>query len=228
MVQRILIVEDEPGWREHLASVLGGYDLLEAATVAEACRLIDESQAKDRKIDLVLLDLGLSQLGGITDGQTVLAHLRQRDKQVPCIIITGRELSMSAAQRLFRQYNITKGLEKPDGLLDLEQVVTEALASAQTPTDRDAGEPAIDPEDPPVAAIRDLLTNAFTRDDLLTFCQDRTDFRPIATRVGPSDGLGDIASKVIEYCRTQLLWDQLLTEVKQINPRQYDRFQSQL
>ena len=70
--------------------------------------------------------------------------------------------------------------------------------------------------------------SAFTRDDLLRFCRDRADFQPIVAKVSPAHALQDIVDRVIEHCQTHLLWEQLLTEVEQVNRRQYERFASQL
>jgi hypothetical protein len=86
----------------------------------------------------------------------------------------------------------------------------------------------IDPKSVPYAAIRDLLEAAFTPETLRRFCQDRPAFEPLLRRFGPTDGLASLVAKVLEYCRTELLWDDLLAEVAGANPRQYARFESSL
>jgi len=86
----------------------------------------------------------------------------------------------------------------------------------------------IDPDNPPIATIRELLLAAFTSKDLRRFCQDRPAFRPIVARFGSGHGLDDMVDRVIDYSRTQFLWDDLLAEVAQLNPRQYARFKSRL
>jgi len=86
----------------------------------------------------------------------------------------------------------------------------------------------IDPEHVPYAAIRDLLEAAFDAGTLRSFCQDRPAFEPLLRCFGPADGLASLVAKVLEYCRTELLWDELLTEVEGANPRQYARFQEHL
>jgi hypothetical protein len=85
------------------------------------------------------------------------------------------------------------------------------------------GLPAIDADNPPIAAIRDLLEAAFTAKTLKRFCQDRPDFRPLVTDFSPSDGLSDMVERIIVYCGEFLLWDKLLAEVKEERPQQYAR-----
>lgn len=86
--------------------------------------------------------------------------------------------------------------------------------------------PTIDPENPPVAAIRDLLESAFTVKTLNRFCWDHQAFRPLRKQFSPAHGLADIVDLVIEYCETSLLWDELLAGVQEVNPRQYARFET--
>jgi hypothetical protein len=86
----------------------------------------------------------------------------------------------------------------------------------------------IDPEAVPFAAIRDLLEAAFDAETLRRFCQDRPAFAPLLRRFAPTDGLASLVATVLEYCRMELLWDDLLAEVAGANPRQYARFESSL
>ena len=85
--------------------------------------------------------------------------------------------------------------------------------------------------DPPAydtAAIRELLTEAFTFANLRRFCEDRPVFRHIVCGFGPDHGLDDMVDEVIDYCRTHLLFTELLAGVQETNPRQYARFESHL
>lgn len=79
-----------------------------------------------------------------------------------------------------------------------------------------------------LATIRELLLAAFTPEELRRFCLDRPIFHPVVAEFGPGQGLDDMVDRVIEYCRTRLLWDALLVEVKEIRPQQYDRFEPEL
>ena len=86
----------------------------------------------------------------------------------------------------------------------------------------------IDPGNPPISAIRRLLTAAFTPDALRRLLYDLPAFYPVVSRFGPKDSLDDMIAEVIDYCSTRLLWDELLAEVRSANPRQYERFASDL
>ncbi len=79
-----------------------------------------------------------------------------------------------------------------------------------------------------IATIRQLLLAAFTPEELRRFCEDRPTFRPVVRRFGPGYGHDDMVDEVITYCRTRLLFKELLLEVKDHNPRQYARFEPDL
>lgn len=78
------------------------------------------------------------------------------------------------------------------------------------------------------AVIRELLNRAFTDKQLRRFCYDRPQFRPVTKVAGPEDGLADVVDALIEHCGVYLLFDELLQEVQEENPRQFKRFESQL
>jgi DNA-binding Lrp family transcriptional regulator len=83
-------------------------------------------------------------------------------------------------------------------------------------------------EGPPMGLIRKLLLAAFTPEMLRRFCTDRPMFREVVNEFGPGQGLDDMVDRVMEYCRTRLLWETLLAAVKEENPRQYERFEGKL
>lgn len=112
-------------------------------------------------------------------------------------------------------------------------VGTEPAKSQGVQADRSSavsrrGSPHVDPNNPPIAAIRSLLHEAFTAEGLRRFCQDDPNFRPVTAGFGPGQGQDDMVDRLIDYCRTQLLWDELLAGVKEASPRQYDRFAPRL
>jgi hypothetical protein len=86
----------------------------------------------------------------------------------------------------------------------------------------------IDPDNPPVAAIRDLLEAAFTANSLLRFCKNQEEFQPVVKSFGPGHGLEDMVDELIDYCGTRLLWDTLLAKVAEVNKKQFDKFVAQL
>lgn len=78
--RRVLVVDDEPTVREVLSAYLdrGGFDVTEASDGNGALRAV-----RDQKPDLVLLDLMLPEV----DGLSVLTEIR-RDSSVPVIVLT--------------------------------------------------------------------------------------------------------------------------------------------
>src|ERR1700729_4155871 len=81
---RILIIEDEPAIRSVLRVVLGnaGYMVIEADSGARA-----EIEARSHKPDLLLLDLGLPDV----DGLTVIRHVRAWSP-VPIVVLSARTM----------------------------------------------------------------------------------------------------------------------------------------
>jgi two-component system response regulator RegX3 len=82
-VTRILVVEDEESYRDPLTFQLGreGFDVIAAATGAEALRLFTEHGA-----DLVLLDLMLPELSG-----TEVCKRLRAVSDVPIIMLTAKD-----------------------------------------------------------------------------------------------------------------------------------------
>lgn len=81
-----------------------------------------------------------------------------------------------------------------------------------------------DVQDYDIAAIRKLLLAAFRPETLYRFCQERPTFRPIVSRFSPGQGCDNMVDEAIDFCETQLLFDELLVAVREVNPRQYKRF----
>jgi DNA-binding response OmpR family regulator len=83
-VNRILIVEDEPGMASFIDKGLAsrGYATKVCADGATATAI-----ASDSDFDLVILDLGLPDI----DGLSVLREIRRRGERMPVIILTARD-----------------------------------------------------------------------------------------------------------------------------------------
>ncbi len=79
-----------------------------------------------------------------------------------------------------------------------------------------------------IGKIRELLTAAFTPEELRRFCMDRTIFRPAVAQFGPKYNLSDMIDELIDYCQTRLLWKEFLAGVAEANPRQYALFEAEL
>ncbi len=79
-----------------------------------------------------------------------------------------------------------------------------------------------------LAAIRDLIKDAFTAKELWRFCQERPAFRAILTRFSSPLVLEDQVDVLIEYSRGRLLLGELLNEVEELLPEQYERHRARL
>lgn len=88
MSLRVLLVEDERELRATLREALAveGYEVLAAASLADAHALTLQADRTGSPVDLVLLDLGLPD----GDGSTFLQSLR-RTRGTPLIVISARE-----------------------------------------------------------------------------------------------------------------------------------------
>lgn len=132
----ILIIEDMPVLREPIASLLEheGYRTLSAGTGAEAWTLV-----RERTPDLVLLDLLLPDL----DGLTLLSRMRRtpRLRTVPVIVLSvaaDRDRIIQAAR-----LGVTRYLLKTHfSLRTLLEAIRATLESPQTPDFRAGGVPS--------------------------------------------------------------------------------------
>jgi two-component system KDP operon response regulator KdpE len=101
---RILVVDDEPPIRKLLRAAFGsqGYDVIEAATGAEARRRLAEKPAPD----LVILDLGLPDV----QGHELLREWREAGDSTPVIVLSSRtdEAGIVAALELGADDYVTK------------------------------------------------------------------------------------------------------------------------
>ncbi len=78
--------------------------------------------------------------------------------------------------------------------------------------------------------LRELLQTAFSVEDLrgLFSFAVHVDLRPVAAQFTPEDSKPAMARKAIEYCQSHFLLDELLAEIRDANPRAYERFESVL
>jgi hypothetical protein len=79
-----------------------------------------------------------------------------------------------------------------------------------------------------IPAIRALMMEAFTPQDLRRFCQDHPFLRPVISTFGPNQGLDDMVDEVIDHCETRFLWEELLEAVSVARWGQYRRYQPDL
>jgi two-component system cell cycle response regulator DivK len=117
----ILVVEDKETNRKLVRDVLGfrGYEVLEATTAEDGLAM-----ARARKPDLILMDIQLP----VMDGVTALRHLRADPAtcNIPVVALTASAMPDEREKILSAGFD---GYEtKPIGVKRLEEVVREGLA----------------------------------------------------------------------------------------------------
>jgi CheY-like chemotaxis protein len=128
----LLVVEDDDGERRALAELLGGDDIeiAEATTAADALTAL-----RERRVDCIVLDLGLSEGGGFGLLEEMAADERLAD--VPVIVHTGRQLTRKEETKLKRYARtiVVKDAGSPERLLD-ETSLYLHRAQARLPADK--------------------------------------------------------------------------------------------
>lgn len=114
---RVLIVEDDPLARQMYRSALtfAGFDVIEAQDGLAALHILEQQTA-----DIVLLDLNLPRLDGLTVQQEIAAHAHTRD--IPIVIVTGSDAPLD-------HVNVPCILRKPVTSDDLITAVRRCLAA---------------------------------------------------------------------------------------------------
>jgi DNA-binding NtrC family response regulator len=128
-MEEILIVDDDPGFRTLLQTILKseGYQVQTAGSVAEAIRA-----GAQKQFHLVLTDLKLPD----GDGLAILRRWREGGSPTPFLVITGFGTVPSAveAMKLGALDYIGKPLSSPD---ELRVLVRKALAGQQVANERE-------------------------------------------------------------------------------------------
>jgi two-component system KDP operon response regulator KdpE len=121
MLQRILVVDDEPQIQRFLkpALIAAGFDVETAATAAEAKRL-----AATRAPSLIVLDLGLPD----ADGKSVIETVRAFSS-VPIIVLSARDQEIEKIAAL--DLGANDYVEKPFGIGELLARIRVALRQSE-------------------------------------------------------------------------------------------------
>ncbi|HET8882584.1 MAG TPA: response regulator, partial [Solimonas sp.] len=127
--RKLLVIEDDAGARHAVARLLAGQsiELAEAATAAQALRLLDE-----KTFDCIILDLTLPDASGFE----LLEQLARRGPLPPVVIYSAHELSREENLRL-REYTdsiVIKGAHSPGRLLDEVSLFLHAMKKPSSPT----------------------------------------------------------------------------------------------
>lgn len=115
---RVLVVDDEPEMRHLMTRMLqsAGYDVRCAPDGEEALRLLDTDS-----VDLVVTDLAMPR----ADGLTVLRRIRERNDELPVLLVAGEPTTDSAIRAV--RYRATEYLTKPFDPDTLLEAVRRAL-----------------------------------------------------------------------------------------------------
>ena len=117
--RKVLIVDDEEGFRDGVADLLGmeGYDVSVARDAVEAVRLVPEFRP-----DAILLDLRMPLL----DGEGFLRGMAglSSGSQVPVVLISAKEDLAAVAQKTGAAGYLAKPFEAPQLLSLLEKVLS--------------------------------------------------------------------------------------------------------
>jgi len=120
----ILLIEDDPDFREQVGKLLGVYnDISQASSLAEARALL---QSKPKRFDVVLLDKNLPD----GDGLSIIPEIKSLSQQTVVIVLTGDNnfnlvqkcLEAGASDYLYKSENIV-----PDLLVRIPMALSRAL-----------------------------------------------------------------------------------------------------
>jgi CheY-like chemotaxis protein len=122
--QTVLVVEDEAATRGALVESLKmlNYRTLEATNGRQALEIFEQHGSI---IDLVMSDVEMPQMGG----RALLHALRERDREVRLVLLTGHPLGEREFEDL-RALGLRGWILKPLSVEQLAQVVAEALSLA--------------------------------------------------------------------------------------------------
>lgn len=118
MTATILTIDDDDMIRSYFSSLLEeeGYEVLSASTGAEG-----ESLLRQKPVDVVLLDLRLPDL----DGLTILRRIKRQDLHVHVIVLTAYSAVPSAVQAM--KLGAYDYIDKPSDASKLKLVIKRAL-----------------------------------------------------------------------------------------------------
>jgi CheY-like chemotaxis protein len=126
----VLVVEDDPFQRQHIVDLLTSVsaNTVSVATGEEALSLLE-----DRKVDCVVLDLGLP---GLT-GWQVIDHIRGHKglRAVPVVVYTARDLTKKEELKLGRATKtiVVKEVRSPERLKDEVTTILEGASGIASP-----------------------------------------------------------------------------------------------
>lgn len=123
----VLVVEDNTEWRKILRDFLDeeGFKVRDVSDYEGAREAL-----RQHPFQLATIDINLRESPKLREGERLLRHIRESYRDMPCIVITGADLTTGDAARLILNYKmiIVDYIEKRDFDYDrLGQAVREAL-----------------------------------------------------------------------------------------------------
>lgn len=224
MPRRILVVDDMPDYRATIGRILSvaGYTPHLAANEGEALKAIDED-----RFDFAIIDVRLHD-GGEEDesGLALAMAFRLRAPGMNMILLT-KYVRTWQIVRAVRDYGVIDFVEKTP---DIGDHILRALRQIEARGEQRSSYPVepLDLGQYNLGAIRNLMSAAFTDKDLQRLCHDCPIFRPILASLVPDCSLEDMIDTIVEYCEKRLLFFELLAEIRERNPRQYERYRHQI
>ncbi len=119
-MSKLLIVDDELDVREFAANFFRKrkIEVITASNGQEALALFE-----NKKPDLILLDIKMEGMDGIE----VLRYIREKDKIIPIVMVTGKEPQEDEALKRCKELGVLDYIHKPLELDELERVVLSVL-----------------------------------------------------------------------------------------------------
>jgi DNA-binding NtrC family response regulator len=121
----ILVVEDEPQWRENIfreALEDEGYDVQTSDSYSEAVATLDQ-----QAFDLAVVDVNLTGVSGNQDGLRLLELLTSQEDQTPVIVVSGSK-TRDVAEEDAREFQPFAFLDKTTfDIAEFVAMVAEAL-----------------------------------------------------------------------------------------------------
>ncbi len=222
---KILVVDNTPDFLRTLSGLLtdAGHTVHPAASDGEAWTAVEQDSFDFAFIDVRLHEEGEDDESGLSLAMAFRALMPQMH-----VILLTRYVRAKQVLRAVRYYGVDHFIDKADN--DWQNQVFQAIRKVQEAYKRITvcQVPRAEPNQYNISAIRNLVRDAFTAKELRRFCQDRPVFRPVLTRFGADFSLEDMIDVLLEYCQSRMLFFELLSEIQDWNPRQYERYHYQL
>lgn len=219
MLSHVLVVDDEPFWREQFRDIL--MDMGFVVDTVEAKREA-EDLLKIGQPALVLLDLVLVLPDLTIPSQQLITSIHRLYPDMPVIITTGYRLEPRVMWTFF-QLGAVDFVYKPElDVLDFRRRVEIALSK-----------PSFPPGSLPpsvsealkwdIGAIHELLNAAFSEEEVTTICFNH--FHLVYDNFGSGMSKGQKIRLLLEHCNKHNEHVSLLRLIDKLNPVQYAHFE---